>query len=111
LRRIHEKPPRACPGSSQEASKRNPGGTQEAHSRPRKHPGSTQEAPRRHPKDTQEAPREAPRDPKSTRRLPGRPKLDLEGKCAKTIEFFCQKSHNRPFGAGETSPTLTKSGK
>jgi len=98
---------RSPPGHVQEAVRRHPRGTREAPRRPRGHPGGTQEAPRRHPGGTQEA----PRDPRPPRRLPERPKLDLEGKCSKPIEFFCQKRRNRPLGADETSPTLTKSGK
>ena len=69
MRRIHQKPPRTCPGSSQKASRRHPGATQEA---PKRHPGSIQKA---------------PRDPRPPRRLPERPKLGSERNCAKTIEF------------------------
>ncbi len=53
----------------------------ESQEAPRRHPGGTQEAPRGHPGGTQKA----PRDPRPPRRLPGRPKLDLEAKCAKNI--------------------------
>ena len=90
MRRIHQKPPRTCPGSSQEASRRHPGATQEA---PKRHPGSIQKA---------------PRDPRPPRRLPERPKLDFERKWAKTIEFYCRKWKKRPIGVDETSATLTK---
>ena len=90
MRRIHQKPPRTCPGSSQEASRRHPGATQEA---PRRHPGSIQKA---------------PRDPRPPRRLPERPKLGLGRKCVKTIEFYCPKSKKKPFGVDETSGTLAK---
>jgi len=37
-----------------------------------------------------------------------KPKTASEGKCAKANEFFHRKWRERPFGADETSATLTK---
>ena len=96
---------RSHPGHAQEPVRRHPRGTKEAPRRPRGTARRTQEAPRRHTGGTQGGTQR----PQATQEAPREAKLGLEGKCTKTIEFFYQKLRNRPFGAGETSPTLTGS--